>query len=85
YIWQPNNAGDGNRRRPLPTMIGENLKSAFDERSIFPKYILDYEAKQKQLFESGVQQPTINLVSTGGNNANSQQLARPTGDAVVKF
>ncbi|CAF5152987.1 unnamed protein product, partial [Rotaria magnacalcarata] len=82
YIWQPNNAGDGNRRRPLPTMIGENLKSAFDERSIFPKYILDYEAKQKQLFESGVQQPTINLVSTGGNNANSQQLARPTGDAV---
>ncbi|CAF5130167.1 unnamed protein product, partial [Rotaria magnacalcarata] len=40
---------------------------------------------QKQLFESGVQQPTINLVSTGGNNANSQQLARPTGDAVVKF
>ncbi|CAF3375574.1 unnamed protein product [Rotaria socialis] len=85
YIWQANNAGEGNRRRPLPTMIGENLKSAFDERSIFPKYILDYEAKQKQLFESGVQQPTINMVPTGGNNANSQQLARSTGDAVVKF
>ncbi|CAF4177200.1 unnamed protein product [Rotaria socialis] len=62
-----------------------DLKSAFDERSIFPKYILDYEAKQKQLFESGVQQPTINMVPTGGNNANSQQLARSTGDAVVKF
>ncbi|CAF0884842.1 unnamed protein product [Didymodactylos carnosus] len=50
----------GTRRRP-PSVIGENLKSAFDERSIFPKYILDYEAKQRQLNElTNTQQQTTN-------------------------
>jgi hypothetical protein len=44
-----------------------DLKSAFDERSIFPKYILDYEAKQRQLFEAAnpqqQQQTSVSIVN----------------------
>ncbi len=59
-----------------------DLKSAFDERSIFPKYILDYEAKQRQLFESPNQQQTT--VGPNGVNSNLQPHARQTTDALLK-
>ncbi|CAF0908493.1 unnamed protein product [Rotaria sordida] len=85
YLWQANNLGDNIRRRPLPSMIGENLKSAFDERSIFPKYILDYEAKQKQLFEAGNQQQATNMAPISGINFNSQTSVRQTVDAAFKI
>jgi hypothetical protein len=51
-----------------------DLKSAFDERSIFPKYILDYEAKQRQVFETTNQ--------GGGTN---QPNMRQTTDAFLKM
>lgn len=54
-----------------------DLKSAFDERSIFPKYILDYETKQRQLFET-TNQPS-------GTNATSQPNNRQTTDLVSKL
>jgi hypothetical protein len=59
-----------------------DLKSAFDERSIFPKYILDYEAKQRQLFESSNQQQTI---SASGLNPSSQPHTRQPTDALIKL
>jgi hypothetical protein len=50
-----------------------DLKSAFDERSIFPKYILNYEAKQRQVFET---------TNQGGTN---QPNMRQTTDAFLKM
>jgi hypothetical protein len=60
-----------------------DLKSTFDERSIFPKYILDYEAKQRQLFESPNQQQQN--TTTSGVNPNSQLHTRLTTDALTKL
>jgi len=69
-----------------------DLKSAFDERSIFPKYILDYEAKQRQLFESPNQQqqtttaaPQPAATTTGGLNPNTQSYTRQTTEALMKL
>ncbi len=62
-----------------------DLKSAFDERSIFPKYILDYEIKQRQLFELTNQQQTPQTTSTNVANANSQLHMRQAADAVLKL
>jgi hypothetical protein len=46
---------------------------------------LDYEAKQKQLFElSNPQQPTTN-VPTSGTNLNPQLHIRQAADALVKL
>ncbi len=62
-----------------------DLKSAFDERSIFPKYILDYEAKQRQLFESANQpQTTLTAGGAGGNNPNSQPHTRQPTEAQLR-
>jgi hypothetical protein len=60
-----------------------DLKSAFDERSIFPKYILDYEAKQRQLFESP-NQPQTTLTAAGGSNPNSQPHTRQPTEAYLR-
>lgn len=65
----------------------KDLKSAFDERSIFPKYILDYETKQQQLFEltNRQQQQPPNTTSTTGVHPSSQPHMRQTVDALMKF
>jgi hypothetical protein len=64
-----------------------DLKSAFDERSIFPKYILDYETKQRQLFESSnpQQTTTTTATTTGGLNPNSQPHTRQPTEAYIKL
>ncbi len=58
------------------------MKSAFDERSIFPKYILDYETKQRQLFEtnqqSGTNVPSYNRQTTEGGLKLKRQSSSST-------
>ncbi|CAF0765559.1 unnamed protein product [Brachionus calyciflorus] len=34
--------------KPVEKTLAETLKSAFDEKTLFPKYILDYEARMRQ-------------------------------------
>lgn len=68
--------------------LPSDLKSAFDERSIFPKYILDYETKQRQAFElSHAQQAaTLNTSLTAmPSNPNSQMNIRQTVDTLLKI
>jgi hypothetical protein len=50
-----------------------DLKSTFDERSIFPKYILDYEMKQRQVFDLSTQQqhPNTNNTAPVANGINT--------------
>ena len=65
-----------------------DLKSAFDERSIFPKYILDYEAKQRQLFESpnpGQTATAAAAAATTGLNPPSQPHTRQPTEAFLKL
>lgn len=65
-----------------------DLKSTFDERSLFPKYILDYEAKQKQVFEALTQRDqAINshATNTQGANVSFQFQSRTAGDNIVKL
>lgn len=62
------------------------MKSAFDERSIFPKYILDYEAKQRQLFESSSNQQQTAGVAPGNSNVQQQhQMLRQATEVISKF
>lgn len=64
------------------------MKSAFDERSIFPKYILDYEAKQRQVFELSNAQQTATLptsLTAISSNPNSQMNIRQAADTLLKI
>ncbi|CAF0951963.1 unnamed protein product [Adineta steineri] len=83
--WRLNNTADDNRRRPVATTIGGNLKSAFDERSIFPKYILDYENKQRQLFELTNQSQPSNTISSPTANTNPPVHMRQAADTLLKL
>ncbi|UJR35383.1 hypothetical protein I4U23_028140 [Adineta vaga] len=83
--WHAANFGDNSRRRPVPTTIGANLKSAFDERSLIPKYILDYEVKQRQLFELKTQSQPKTISSATPAHSNPSIHMRQAADAVLKL
>jgi len=46
---------------------------------------LDYEAKQRQLFESPNQQQQQTTATTSGPNPNTQSHTRLTTDALIKL
>ncbi|CAF1549505.1 unnamed protein product, partial [Adineta steineri] len=58
---------------------------AFDERSIFPKYILDYENKQRQLFELTNQSQPSNTISSPTANTNPPVHMRQAADTLLKL
>ncbi|CAF0779903.1 unnamed protein product [Adineta ricciae] len=83
--WQASHFGENPRRRLVPNTIGSSLKSAFDERSLFPKFILDYEAKQRHLYELTTQAQPLTVPSTTPSNVNAPTHMRQTADAILKL
>ena len=45
----------------LPVLTFSALNTAFDEKSLFPRYILDYEIKMKQFHTKSLQETGVSI------------------------
>ncbi|XP_033126562.1 WD repeat-containing protein 49-like isoform X2 [Anneissia japonica] len=71
-----NNEEEGKQDTKLPS-IADELKTAFDERSLFPKYILEFEAKMKTLHKGEIE-GALNTQKKDGQRSKSRTWSNNT-------
>ncbi|KAL5019580.1 hypothetical protein ScPMuIL_002472 [Solemya velum] len=81
YFMKRSQSAEMSHKQPA---LSDTLKTAFDEKTLFPKYILDFETKMKQYHQVTIKQEGQNKVKMKTNLQSLQNIGLKLGEQTPK-